>query len=185
MARPATKRRKLSHDSESESASEDGSLNGTFDDADVTEDDGDDVSMGDLNELDELEEEDSDDVLSMEDDDDEEDEGKNDGKDSENEVSEAATKPAPNSKTEKTKKAHGKPEAQLQDGVYTAETFKSNVFKLQVDELLGQVKPKYGKKEAPAENVMRTLKTLIEQLPSRAPLSVRTIRRQKPSSCVI
>ncbi|KAF2121843.1 pre-rRNA processing protein Utp22 [Lophiotrema nucula] len=59
-----------------------------------------------------------------------------------------------------------------QDGVYTAEVYKSNVFKLQVDELLQEVKPKYGKKEAPAENAMRTLKTSIEQLPSRPPQSI-------------
>jgi len=60
----------------------------------------------------------------------------------------------------------------LQDGAYTSETFKSNIFKLQVDELLDQVKLKYGKKEAPAENAMRTLKTIIEQIPGREPQSV-------------
>ncbi|KAF2466725.1 pre-rRNA processing protein-like protein Utp22 [Lindgomyces ingoldianus] len=60
----------------------------------------------------------------------------------------------------------------LQDGAYTAEVYKSNLFKLQVDELLQQLKPKYGKKEAPAEKAMWTLKTIIEQIPSRAPLSI-------------
>jgi U3 small nucleolar RNA-associated protein 22 len=48
------------------------------------------------------------------------------------------------------------------------------MFKLQVDELLDQVKLKYGKKETPAENAMRTLKTIIEQIPDRDPLSVCT-----------
>lgn len=76
------------------------------------------------------------------------------------------------SKTSTVAKPHKRPDAPLQDGVYTAESFKSNVFKLQIDELLEQVKPKYGKKEAPAENAMRILKSVIEQLPSRAPLSV-------------
>ncbi|KAF2737922.1 Nrap protein [Polyplosphaeria fusca] len=60
----------------------------------------------------------------------------------------------------------------VEDGVYTAEVYKSNMFKLQLDELLEQVKLKYGKKEAPAENAMRTLKALIEQLPSRTALSI-------------
>lgn len=67
------------------------------------------------------------------------------------------------------RKRHGE---QLQDGVYTAETFKSNLFKLQVDALLAQVKVKYGKKEAPAEHAMRTLKALLEQLPAREPMTV-------------
>ncbi|KAF1923557.1 pre-rRNA processing protein Utp22 [Didymella exigua CBS 183.55] len=65
-----------------------------------------------------------------------------------------------------------RPAATLQDGAYASESFKSNLFKLQVDELLEQVKPKYGKKEAPAENVMRTLKTIIESLPSREALPI-------------
>ncbi|KAJ8110016.1 hypothetical protein OPT61_g7029 [Boeremia exigua] len=69
-------------------------------------------------------------------------------------------------------KASKKPAATLQDGAYTSESFKSNMFKLQVDELLEQVKPKYGKKEAPAENAMRTLKEIIESIPSREALSI-------------
>ena len=65
-----------------------------------------------------------------------------------------------------------RPDDVPQDGVYTAEVYKSNAFKLQIDELLQQVKPKYGKKEAPAELAMRNLKTIIERIPSRGPLSV-------------
>ncbi|KAF2751624.1 Nrap protein [Sporormia fimetaria CBS 119925] len=65
-----------------------------------------------------------------------------------------------------------RPELPLQDGVYTAEVYKSNMFKLQVDELLEQVKFKYGKKVVPLENAMRTLKTLIEQFPNREPLPI-------------
>jgi U3 small nucleolar RNA-associated protein 22 len=59
-----------------------------------------------------------------------------------------------------------------QDGAYTSEVYKSNMFKLQIDELLDQVKPKYGKKQAPAEHAMRTLKTMIEQIPGCGPFSV-------------
>ena len=47
------------------------------------------------------------------------------------------------------------------------------MFKLQMDDLLQQVRVKYGKKEASAENAMRVLKGIIEQLPSREPLPVR------------
>jgi U3 small nucleolar RNA-associated protein 22 len=74
-------------------------------------------------------------------------------------------------KTSAVANPHRRPDAQLQDGAYTAESFKSNVFKLQIDELLEQVTPKYGKREAPAENAMRVLKSVIEELPSRSPLS--------------
>lgn len=73
----------------------------------------------------------------------------------------------------KAPKVHRGEDLQLQNGFFTADNFKSNVFKLQVEELLEQVKPTYGKKEAPTEKAMRTLKKLIEQLPSREPLSVR------------
>lgn len=93
------------------------------------------------------------------------------------EEGEADTVIQPEKKTSFTKKAnkvkpHDNHGAQLSDGVYTAETFKSNAFKLQVDELLEQVKPKYGKKEAPAENAMRALKGIIEQIPDREPMLV-------------
>jgi U3 small nucleolar RNA-associated protein 22 len=62
----------------------------------------------------------------------------------------------------------------LHDGVYTAESFKSNLFRLQVDELLEQVRLKYGKKAALAEGAMRTLKNIIEQIPRRDALPVRS-----------
>jgi U3 small nucleolar RNA-associated protein 22 len=82
------------------------------------------------------------------------------------------TKPTSSSNAQEGAKAHKRRDQTMQDGVYTAEVYKSNMFKLQVDELLQQVKPRYGKKEAPAENAMRTLKTIIEQIPGREPLSV-------------
>ncbi|KAF2660693.1 Nrap protein [Lophiostoma macrostomum CBS 122681] len=59
-----------------------------------------------------------------------------------------------------------------QDGVYNAEVYKSNMFKLQMDDLLQQVRVKYGKKEAPAEDAMRVLKDIIEQLPNREPQTI-------------
>lgn len=80
---------------------------------------------------------------------------------------------APATSATSAQKAPKRPAATLQDGAYTSESFKSNMFKLQVDELLEQVKLKYGKKEAPAENALRTLKTIIESIPSRDALPVR------------
>jgi U3 small nucleolar RNA-associated protein 22 len=56
-----------------------------------------------------------------------------------------------------------------QDGVYTGEIYKSNLFKLQVDELLKQVKPNYGKMEAPMIHAMGTLRKIINSIPSREP----------------
>jgi U3 small nucleolar RNA-associated protein 22 len=77
------------------------------------------------------------------------------------------------------KRQHKKQDV-LQDGVYTSEVYKSNVFKLQVDELLPQVKFKYGKKVTSVENAMRSLKTIIEQIPSRDPRAVRILLRNPP-----
>ncbi|KAF2800805.1 Nrap protein [Melanomma pulvis-pyrius CBS 109.77] len=81
-------------------------------------------------------------------------------------------KQTPSSNAQDGGRPHKRRDQTIQDGVYTAEVYKSNMFKLQVDELLQQVKPRYGKKEAPAENAMRTLKGIIEQLPGRAPVSI-------------
>lgn len=164
MPIPAIKRRKLSHDgdSDSEGSLAWGNADGTnVDNGSAAEGSEEDVSM---NESEELESQDDD----ASDDDEEEDTEEMDNKASEKNANTSSSKPT----LDKAKKMHKKPDAPMQDGGYTAETFKSNIFKLQVDELLDQVKLRYGKKEAPAENAMRTLKTLIEQLPNRAPLSV-------------
>ena len=65
--------------------------------------------------------------------------------------------------------------AQLpEDGVYTAEVYKSHMFKLQVDDLLHQVKLRHGKSEAWAEAMLRKLRDIIEHVPSHAPLSAST-----------
>ncbi|EME40115.1 hypothetical protein DOTSEDRAFT_91388 [Dothistroma septosporum NZE10] len=52
---------------------------------------------------------------------------------------------------------------------YASGTFKSNVFKLQVDELLGQIRPRQGKRETSAETALHALKKSIEQIPARGP----------------
>lgn len=164
MAPPVTKRRKLEH-SDSEDESE-GSFAG-FDDANDTtpinqsdDEEVEEASDASMNGFDSLEEDDN-----IEDADEEEDEEDSDSEEQGKSLQPTRTDNAP-------LKPAKRPASALQDGVYTSETFKSNIFKLQVDDLLDQVKLRYGKKEAPAENAMRTLKSIIEQIPNREPLSV-------------
>lgn len=169
MAPPATKRRKLEHgdsDNDSEGSFADfDQINGV----ELNESDAEVGPLGSDESMDSAEDWDGDEDLS---------------EDEEEAVAGEQSAQESNKHVSSTKASHGqkqpkRPATALQDGVYTAETFKSNVFKLQVDELLEQVKPKYGKKEAPAENAMRTLKNLIEQIPSRDPLPVRTPQAQR------
>lgn len=163
MAAPATKRRKLEH-RESEEESE-GSFAGFDDTNDTTASDqsaGEEVEDGgdaSMNGFDSLEED--------------EDLGDDDDEDKDESDSEEEDKPRQPAKANNAPpKPAKRPASALQDGIYTSETFKSNIFKLQVDDLLDQVKFRYGKKEAPAENAMRTLKSIIEQIPNREPLYV-------------
>jgi U3 small nucleolar RNA-associated protein 22 len=57
---------------------------------------------------------------------------------------------------------------------FTGEVFKSNLFQLQVDELLEQIRPKKSKQDILVERELRSLKAVIEAIPARAPVSVRT-----------
>jgi len=159
MAPPATKRRKLEH-SDSEAESE-----GSF--ADFTENNGVELDGSDAQDEDESDVE----MNGQEEDEAEDEDGEEDEFEGEEDVH-TSRKQTPAGKAASASKPPKKPAPSLQDGVYTAESFKSNMFKLQVDELLDQVKLKYGKREAPVENAMRTLKTIIEQIPSREPLPV-------------
>ncbi|KAK4497542.1 hypothetical protein PRZ48_011993 [Zasmidium cellare] len=56
-------------------------------------------------------------------------------------------------------------------------SFKSNVFKLQVDELLGQIRPRHGKRETDAESALHTIKKSIEQIPPRGPFTIADAER--------
>ncbi|CAG5147339.1 uncharacterized protein ALTATR162_LOCUS2022 [Alternaria atra] len=165
MAPPATKRRKLEH-SDSEAESE-----GSFADFDETEggvardgsdaEDAADQSDAEMDGVEEAADDDDEDLSEDEENDFEEEEDVH-----------PSRKQTTAGKATSASKPPKRPAPSLQDGVYTAESFKSNMFKLQLDELLEQVKLKYGKKEASAENAMRTLKTIIEQIPSRDPLPI-------------
>ncbi len=59
-----------------------------------------------------------------------------------------------------------------QTRTFSGGAYHSNIFKLQVDELLVKVRPKYGKRMTKVENVLRKLKGIIESIPSREALSV-------------
>ncbi|TKA68398.1 hypothetical protein B0A55_08744 [Friedmanniomyces simplex] len=55
-------------------------------------------------------------------------------------------------------------------GAYMTGTFKSNMFKLQVDELLEQIRPRRGKREEAAEEALHALKKTFDQVPARGSL---------------
>ncbi|KAK5173186.1 U3 snoRNP protein [Saxophila tyrrhenica] len=57
-------------------------------------------------------------------------------------------------------------------GAYATGTFKSSLFKLQVDELLEQMRPRHGKRENEAEAALHKIKQTIDKLPDKDPLSV-------------
>ena len=66
----------------------------------------------------------------------------------------------------------------LDPGAYLAGTSKSNMFKLQVDELLKQIRPRRGKREEAAEKALYSLKTTFDQMPKRGPLSISDAEHQ-------
>ncbi|KAK0921819.1 U3 snoRNP protein [Friedmanniomyces endolithicus] len=63
-------------------------------------------------------------------------------------------------------------------GTYLAGTSRSNIFKLQVDELLEQIRPRRGKREEAAEKALHSLKKILDQMPARGPLSVSDAEQQ-------
>ena len=73
------------------------------------------------------------------------------------------------------KKAAATPE-ELLDLYYRSSSFQSNLFKLQVDELLSEVRVKYDKMEK-IENILHKLRDLLLKLPSREEQLVNLIRK--------
>ncbi|KAH9880069.1 hypothetical protein J1614_002095 [Plenodomus biglobosus] len=168
MVSPAVKRRKLEHSDSADDS--DGSFAGFGDTNAVAlegSDDEEDASHGSNDSVSGLE-----DMEDMEDHDDLSDDVDAEADHDHDHALRQSTKQASAAKATSAQKPPKRPAPAPQDGVYTAESFKSNMFKLQVDELLDQVKLRYGKKEALAENAMRTLKAIMEQIPSRQPLSI-------------
>lgn len=56
--------------------------------------------------------------------------------------------------------------------LYAGGMYKSNLFKLQVDEMLRAVQPNYAKMMEPVDKALRRLKTLIGSIENREPLTV-------------
>lgn len=59
------------------------------------------------------------------------------------------------------------------NAIYAGGLYKSSMFKLQVDEMLSEIRPKYEKRMSGVDDALRRLKGLIEGIEDREPLSVR------------
>ena len=66
----------------------------------------------------------------------------------------------------------------FESAAFAGEVYKSNVFKLQVDELIAQVQPPHIQTASGIEPVLRTLKGIIEQISARAPQPLYEAERQ-------
>lgn len=170
MAPPALKRRKVEHVSSSEESDDGASFASFGQGADNTgKQDSEANSSSSHDEF-------VDAVEGAEDDedDDDEDEEMTDGDDDErrpDKRSTSATTPKPSNTARDTKRKSDS-KAQVGATAFASGTFKSNVFKLQVDELLGQIRPRHGQRETAAEATLHKLKKTIEQIPSRGPYLV-------------
>lgn len=142
MPASAPKRRKLSHDSSDEADDASSTSFASFSDTDPDD--------ADENGFDETAD------TGMEDEIDDLQEGE------EKDATDDAPKPTTNGHTKPSKAP--RPQRTPTD-TYTGGTFKSNMFKLQVDELLSQIRPKHGKTEEAAEAALHRIKTVIERIP--------------------
>lgn len=97
----------------------------------------------------------------------------NDGSESEDSSNGA---PAPQPALKGTELFKHAPPKRTQDdndaALYAGGLYKSSLFKLQVDELLREVQPNYEKRFAGVNDALRRLKSLIEGVEERSPLSV-------------
>lgn len=188
MAPSASKRRKLEHTSDDDgddasfasfAESGDGGVHlaTTSADGELPADDEDDVNdlSGSAREQDSEEEE-----L----------EGENIGSDDErsaSDIDEASTKPSPALSKPGPTPTDASARKRIGDGqTFTSGSFKSNVFKLQVDELLDQIRLRHSKREAAAEDALHKVKSTIDHIPSRPPLPVEdAVRRLLKSDKVM
>ena len=56
--------------------------------------------------------------------------------------------------------------------MYAGDLYKSSMFKMQVDEMLSEIRPNYEKRMGPVNEALRKLKTIIDSIADREPLSV-------------
>lgn len=78
--------------------------------------------------------------------------------------------------------SHSQPKRTKDDdesALYAAGLYKSSMFKLQVDEMLAEVRPNYGKRFSGADDALRQLKSVIEAIEDREALSVSIVPSTK------
>ncbi|KXT00773.1 hypothetical protein AC578_2944 [Pseudocercospora eumusae] len=167
MAAPATKRRKTDHVSSSDEDDDASFASFSDDAAEGAEDEVNGAGSG------EDEDEEMDDL--------EESEGGSDDEvsDDENHQGERGTPIAISKTPPTTSDTRRKPNRASQAGAsaYANGSYKSNVFKLQVDELLLHIRPRQGQREGNAEAVLHKLKKTIEHIPPRGPFLLQDAER--------
>jgi U3 small nucleolar RNA-associated protein 22 len=171
MSTPSSKRRKISHDDHGSRDSEDSFA--SFDESGDSLGGNRDDNL-DYNDAHEIDGEESYSASSIEGEGDSHDEDEN----TENAVRQqkragGAEKP-PKRKMNRHESAFRSQDG-LQGTAYTAEVYKSNVFKLQVDDLLEHIRPRFGKKQGAIDRLLRTLKAIIEEIPDRQPANARLL----------
>lgn len=157
MAVPASKRRKIEHESSEE---DDGASFASFGESDSEADHEaeQDVDVDNANDLE----------GDVSDDGDEEEQATGRG---------SAPKQSRKAQNEDRPKSQ-KPVSASDGGALTAGSFKSNMFRLQVDELLQQIRPRRGKREESAEQALHALKRTIEGSAPRPACSVVEAERE-------
>lgn len=164
MASPATKRRKLSHSSEDSANDNDSFASFSSDDPSNGDSESNEVpwDSGDM-ELEGLDNEDEDNGSECA------------GEQMHVEGESSEEEKAPNKPIVTETRTAPRKVGDLNGTIYNGEVFKSNLFKLQVEELLNQVRPGHTKKNDSVESAVRTLKTIIENIPARKPTPVRSL----------
>jgi U3 small nucleolar RNA-associated protein 22 len=79
-----------------------------------------------------------------------------------------AAAPVPNAGQSRSRR----PQEATDNAVFAGSLYKSNMFKLQVDEMLAEVQPDYEKQFRGVNDALRRLKIQIEGIEPRDPLSV-------------
>jgi U3 small nucleolar RNA-associated protein 22 len=168
MAVQSSKRRKLSHSPEPVEQQHDASVQAVRDandDDDVgpsqdDDDDDDDDMEDDMDQEQEEEDDDDEEEEEDEDDDDEQEEEENDDDDDEEEEEKEKQDAVVKTKHKHPKSAVSSAEAS--SAAYTGGTFKSNMFKLQVDQMLQAMRPRQGKREATVAEALHKLKKVMD-----------------------
>jgi len=64
---------------------------------------------------------------------------------------------------------------ELLSGSFVGEVYKSNLFKLQLDELLNSITPKFSRREGAVKEALHAIKDIVNAAPDREPMTVRII----------